>query len=58
MEARDFAELLKEALETSDLLHQIGIPVEKTRWGYGDSDFFLDVEESGTFIVSVVKVAE
>jgi len=50
MEARDFTEKLKEWTD--------GEVDTETRWGYGDADFFVDVEDEGTFLVSVVKVAE
>ena len=55
MEARDLAERLKERVDTDSDAHSF---TEETRWGYGDADFFVDVEDEGTFLVSVVKVAE
>ena len=57
MEARDFAENLKEELQHPS--YEIGdLPnIAETRWGYGDADFFVETED-GTFLVTVAKVAE
>ena len=58
MEARDLAERLKECIFVDiDGEPPLAAP-GGTRWGYGDADFFVDVEDEGTFLVSVVKVAE
>ena len=55
MEAREFAEHLKEAVQEESA---IGDACQPTEWGYGDADFFVDVEDEGRFLVSVVKVSE
>ena len=60
MEARDLAERLKDMIKRADEITpgRDDVDAGDLRWGYGDADFFVDVEDEGTFIVSVVKVAE
>lgn len=58
MEARDLAETLKDRIERQEHLDELEpLDVEVT-WGYGDADFFVKTDDEGTFLVSVVKVAE
>lgn len=58
MEARDFAELLKEHFEVTDICdYPTTLPCNEARWGYGDSDFFVETDD-GTFLVTVAKVSE
>lgn len=55
MGARDVAEMLKDRYQS---LVQDGDVEGTTHWGYGDADFFIDIEDEGRFLVSVVKVSE
>lgn len=57
MEPRELAELVKEHLQVSDWAAEVA-RVRETRFGFGDSDFFVETEGEGTFLFSVVKVSE
>ena len=57
MEARELAELVKDAIEGAEPESCWPSAIEAT-WGYGDADFFVKTDDEGTFLVSVVKVAE
>jgi hypothetical protein len=61
MEARDLAETLKDLVLPAEQLKELGADAllhAETSWGYGDADFFIQTEDDGKFLVSVVKVAE
>jgi hypothetical protein len=58
MEARDLAETLKDRVERSEHLDELDPLGFECSWGYGDADFFVQTEDDGKFLVSVVKVAE
>lgn len=62
MEARDFAETLKEWIAAGPSYHDGDalalLDDVDTHWGYGDADFFVETEDEGTFLVTVVKVSD
>lgn len=60
MEARDFAEALKEEIQESTHpadYRDTPLAAVETRWAFGDADFFVETDD-GTFLVTVAKVAE
>ena len=57
MEARDLAERMKELFDGQDSIERLRLG-SATRWAHEDSDFFIDTDDDGTFLVVVMKVSE